>query len=90
MAPPPLALRLWDDPSWAQRGKGLGCEVYATRAEWVAARRAWEAAHGMALPEWFGLVCADTLARDGLEAMNAVFSAYLIEGDEDEDPRLTA
>lgn len=24
---PPLALRLWDDPSWAQRGKGLGCEV---------------------------------------------------------------
>jgi hypothetical protein len=44
----------------------------------------------MALPEWFGLVCADTLARDGLEAMNAVFSAYLIEGDEDEDPRLTA
>jgi hypothetical protein len=41
------------------------------------------------LLEWFGLGCDDALARGGLDAMNATFSAYLVEREDDEDPRET-
>ncbi len=85
---PPLALRLWDDPSRWQRGNGLGCETYASVADWVAARREWEAAHRITIVDWFDLACRDALDDGGMEAMNAMFSAYLVDReDELGDPR---
>lgn len=91
-AVPPPELRLWEDPSREQqhRGDGLGLGVFGSREAWLAARRAWEAAHGTGIGEWFCLVCEDALHRCGLAEMNRVFSLYHVEDDAREDPRLTA
>ena len=88
---PPLALRLWDDPSWWQLGKGLGSEVYADRQEWIAARREWETRHRITIAGWFRLVCDDAFERGGLAGGNQVFSEYLVDDEDDlGDPRVAA
>ena len=82
---PPEQLRRFGD-SWDD-GKGLGRDVFGGREEWIAARRAWEAEHRVALDEWFRLLCEDQLARGGLVAMNTAFSLYFTEDEDYEDPR---
>jgi hypothetical protein len=82
----PPQLRMYADPS-VVGGRGPGMDAYPDRAAWLAARRKWEAEHGITAEDWFREVCSDALRRRGLQAMNEAFSAYFIEGDDDEDAR---
>jgi hypothetical protein len=86
----PPELRMFSDPSRAD-GRGPGMDAYPDRAAWLAARRAWEAEHGMTCTEWYDALLAELQAsRPSLEELNANFCFYFTEEDEDEDPRLTA
>ena len=85
METPPEHLRQFGD-SWDD-GKGLGGDVFGSREEWITARREWEAEHGITLDEWFRLLCAEQLARGGLQEMNTMLSVYFTEYEDYEDPR---
>jgi len=89
-AVPPPELRQFTDPSrpgW--KGAGLGASAYPDRDAWLAARRKWADANGLTVLEWFDAMLAETQeAGCTLAELNAAFSGYLIEADDDYDPRL--
>jgi hypothetical protein len=93
---PPPELRLFTDASRpGHQGADLGVNAFADRAAWLAARREWERVNGLSLREWFDELLAGTLeAGATLTELNAAFSAYLTEDDDEDqaltDPRLPA
>jgi hypothetical protein len=94
MVVPGLELRQFGQDPW-DRGKGMGLDVFATRGEWVAARRAWEAEQGLTIAEWYWALCEDALDRccPVLADFYAATGPYFTEDTEDEDgwdPRLAA
>jgi len=63
--------------------------VFATREEWVTARRAWEVEHGLTIGDWYSALCADPLDRC-CPVLADFYAATGPDLTEDEDPRLTA
>jgi len=88
--PGPELRRFGQDPY--DRDNGLGIDVFATRGEWVAARRVWEAAHGLTIADWYAALCEDALDRccPVLADFYAVTGPYFTEDEDDWDPRLAA
>jgi hypothetical protein len=89
---PPVALRMFDDPSWGHDRADLGRVVYGSREAWLAGRAQWARDHGgLTITGWWHelLEQASVRART-LAEFNEPFSPqYLIEDDElDSDPRL--
>lgn len=62
--PPPLELRRWDiAPQRIGPGERPGCEVFASREEWIAARAAWRSSAGDDLAQWWATVAAEARAE---------------------------
>jgi hypothetical protein len=90
LAAPPEALLQFTDPARPD-GRGPGMDAYEGRAQWLAARRSWEARHGMTLAEWSEAALAELLRRAGpLEEANEAIALTMFEPDDWEDPRLAA
>ena len=89
---PPPELRRFADPSRpGHDGQDLGVNVFADRAAWLAARREWERANKISLPDWFDDMMAETReAAAALSEFNWATSLYMIEDDDWADPRLAA
>lgn len=88
MAVPPPELRMFCDLSRAD-GRGPGMDAYPDRAAWLAARRDWEAAHGMTLNEWEDAMVGELLADHCTLAELNDSVRFMIEDDDFRDPRLT-
>lgn len=83
--PPPELLRWFCHGRRADPGWRPGAAVYASRAEWVAARRSWEREHGQAVGDWYAE--ASRLAREerGFDGW-AELLAYRPDPDDEADP----
>ena len=84
---PPLELRRWEWSGKAPRpaGERLGAEVYATREEWIAARRRWEARRGQTVAEWRAEATRQARAERGFDGWVEML-AYRPDPDYPEDP----
>jgi hypothetical protein len=88
---PPEALLNFSDPSrYPPRGPGM--DAYPDREAWLAARRDWEARHGLTIPQWSEATHAELAARAGtLAELNEALALTMYEDDEEDghyaDPR---
>ena len=87
LAVPPPELRMFCDLSKAD-GRGPGMDAYPDRAAWLAARREWEAAHGMTLKQWEDALIAQLHAEDCTLSQLNDAARFMIEDDDFTDPRL--
>lgn len=90
LAEVPAQLRQYTDLACRTATADLGVSAYPDRAAWLAARREWEAGHGVTVAEWFRQVCDYALRRAGLQAMNDAFSLYFTEDEDEFDPRVAS
>jgi hypothetical protein len=89
---PPVALRRFDDPSWRIPAEQLGQAVYGSRDAWLAARAEWAAEHGLTVMEWWDALVQQVIATaETLDDLSMPFgSEYLIQDDDETDPRAVA
>lgn len=66
-----------------RRCPAVGSEAYATREQWVQARRKWEARRGQSLREWYYAASAEARAERGFDGWAAMIAN---RADPDEDP----
>ena len=65
-APPEALLYVRRPQSWRPDGRGPGMDAYPDRAAWLAARRDWEARHGMTIAEWSETTLAELQPPGGV------------------------
>jgi hypothetical protein len=69
-------------------GRGLGMDAYPDRAAWLAARRDWEARHGMTVGEWSASAFAELRSRArSLDEFSEALFLTMYEADDWQDPR---
>lgn len=65
------------------RPETAGELVYASRAQWLTARRAWERAHGRTVRDWYEETSERALAEGGFDEWARVMFWSLPEPDDD-------
>ena len=78
--PPPPELRQFGR---LLPGLGLGVDVFASRGEWIRARRAWEITRGQAMSDWLAAAVAEARAERGFDGW-AAMGEFRIEADADD------